>query len=133
MSIFQQRKIFKKIFYSWPMFLILLSIIFLTVQQIVLFYYKNEKIAAKLDINKKRLDKLDIEIENKNSDYQFLKTERGQEEYFRNIFPVSKEGEKVIILYNSTSSDFEIIATSTSYWTTMQKKFKFFVDNYTNL
>ena len=133
MSIFQQPKIFRKMFYSWLVFIFICVIIFISINQIIIFNYKNQKILSKLNINQAKIEKLTTENQEKEKAYNFLKTERGSEEHYRDLYPVVKEGEKVIVLYNSTGSDLEILSTSTDFWTTMQKKIRFFIDNYTNL
>ncbi len=133
MGIFQHPKIFRKLFYSWLVFVAVCAIIYMSVNQMVLFYYKNEKIVSRLEINDNKILKLKKEIEEKKTTYNFLITERGKEEYYREVYPVAKEGEKVIILYNSTDTGIDVLSTSTSFWTDTVKKFRFFIDNYTNL
>ena len=133
MSIFQQRKIVRKIVYSWGVFILVCVIIFVAINQIIIFYYKNEKIVSKLNINNNQAQRLEKDIKEKTEAYEFIRTERGKEEYYRDVYPLAKDGEKVIVLYNSTDTSVEFLSTSTDLWTTTKKKFRFFIDNYTNL
>jgi hypothetical protein len=81
----------------------------------------------------KERDELNLTLEKKQRDLDFLKSERGKEEYLRTTLPVASEGEKVIILYDATSSPFTEIKLEKSWWSETLKKLKYFRDNYTNL
>ncbi len=78
-------------------------------------------------------DELNITLEKKQREVEFLKSERGKEEYLRTTLPVATEGEKVIILYDATSSPFTEIKLNRGFWSETLKKIKYFRDNYTNL
>lgn len=135
MSLFQQQNTFKKIVYSWITLAAIVLFIFLMIEQIYSFYYKNEKIKEKLAVNEKKVQRLSTELDAKKKDFEFLSTDRGQEEYYRSVYSVGKEGEKVIILYNSTNTDEESsnVNYKPDFWTEFKKKVQYFVDNYTNL
>lgn len=136
MSLFQQRNSFKKIIYSWVSLIFIIFIIFILLDQIYSFYYKNEKIKEKLGINEKKIEKLNQEFTKKTEQYNFLNTDRGQEEYYKDVYSYGKEGEKIIVLYNATDTtdqNEEQIVTRTDTWYEFKKRVQYFIDNYTNL
>ena len=81
----------------------------------------------------KEHDELSMTLEKKQRDLDFLRSDRGKEEYLRTTLPVASNGEKVIILYDATSSPFIEIKLEKSWWSETIKKLKYFRDNYTNL
>ena len=97
---FQQEKFVKKILYSTVTIVILSMLILILLRSTVSLYEKrNEIVKAKtkkeddLTLTKNKLR----EAENKKI---YLESERGKEEYIRTTFPVAREGEGVIIVYD---------------------------------
>ena len=129
----QQRKIWKMLRYSKLAILIYLLLSIYFILEIVKFYDKYVYLSQRKEIVDKQLAQAQDQLDKKNRDLEFLKTPRGQEDYFRKTMPVAAVGEQVIVLYDSTSSPIQIIPTSTSPWTIFKKKFIYFIDTYTNI
>jgi hypothetical protein len=97
------------------------------------FYQKKEMISVKYENVKKDLSDLEKDYNKKINYLEFIKTDRGYEEYLRDTLPVAAPGEMSIILYNSSNSSVTEYATSTPRLKLFLKKVKFFIENYTNL
>lgn len=96
-------------------------------------YAKYSLVKSKTVEAHKEHDELSMTLEKKQRDLDFLRSDRGKEEYLRTTLPVASNGEKVIILYDATSSPFIEIKLEKSWWSETIKKLKYFRDNYTNL
>lgn len=125
-----ENKLHRRIIYSWPVLFILLGLIFVTGREILFFYEKNSKLTSKLNINNEKIEDKRSLIDQKNHEYEYLKTEAGSEEYLRDVYSYSKPGEQIIILSSTNSSPVEMIEIKETYWDIFSKKIKFFWDNY---
>jgi len=128
----QRNKIVKSIFEK---FLIILFVFL-----IVYFIKEGLDIYAKLVLVKDKTaaahmeyDHVNDSLEKKKRDLEFIQSRRGKEEYLRTTLPVAMEGEKVIILYDATSSALTDIKIEKSWWDEVKQKLIYFKDNYTNL
>lgn len=127
------RKLFKKIIYSKLFIVIFLCLaVFLFIEGIS-FYQKRIVLAKSIMENEEKLDKSSRQLENKRAELDFLQTDRGREEYYRELMPVARQDEKVIIIYDASTSPVTIIPKSNSSWYEFKKKVRYFIDNYTNL
>ncbi len=127
------RYFFKKYIYSKVILMIILFFIYLTVAETLKFYSKKEIILNKYYSVKIDLDKINDDYENKKKYLDFIKTDRGQEEYLRDTLPVAGFGEQAIVLYTASNSSLIEYKKEVSGWSIFKKKVKFFIDNYTNL
>jgi hypothetical protein len=114
---------------------IVLTATFFLIKKNMAFYSNLSRIHSKLEEEEIKNSKLNEIYNQKNRELENIKTNAGKEEYLREVYPVGRTGEKVILLFNPTTTE-EEIATSTNPISEFQKfkdKIKFFIDNYTNL
>ena len=128
----QQKKIWKTLRYSKLAILIYLLITVYFVTESIKFYEKKVKLNQKLEIVHMQAMEADRQLQNKQENVSFLSTERGKEQYLRETMPLAKKGEKVIILYDATTSPIQIMSTSTTEWEVFKKKYTYFISKYTN-
>jgi hypothetical protein len=124
---------FKKYIYSKVILVIILFFIYTVSTETLKFYNKKEIILNKYNSVKIDLDNINIDYENKKKYLDFIKTNRGQEEYLRDTLPVAGAGEQAIILYTASTSPVTEYKKEISGFDIFVKKIKFFIDNYTNL
>ncbi len=129
----QQKKIWKTLRYSKLAIIIYLLITVYFVLESVKFYEKKVKLNQKLNIIHMQAVEADRQLQNKQENVKFLSTDRGREQYLRETMPLAKTGEKVIILYDATSSPVQIMSTSSTNWDVFKKKFYYFINRYTNI
>jgi cell division protein FtsB len=128
----QRKRIIKSIIEKMLIVLFILLITYF-IKEGLNIYSKYALVKHKTVEAHKEHDELKLTLEKKQRDLDFLKSQRGKEEYLRTTLPVASEGEKVIILYDATSSPFTEIKLERSWWSETLKKLKYFRDNYTNL
>ena len=129
----QQKKIWKTLRYSKLAIIIYLLITVYFVVESIKFYEKKVKLNQKLNIIHMQAVEADRQLQNKQENVKFLSTDRGREQYLRETMPLAKTGEKVIILYDATSSPVQIMSTSSTNWDVFKKKFYYFINRYTNI
>lgn len=104
MKEYQQRHTLKKLLYSKLAILILGIICLLMLRSVVELYGKYSKVAdLKAESAKERAtmqEKLDRSQEKNDA----LHTDRGVEDYVRRTYPVVKQGEGVIVVYEASTS-----------------------------
>ena len=111
MSSYQQKKIWKIIKYSkLTGILFLLLTIYFCIESLQ-FLSKWSQLSERLSGAKTERDVVSAKLSKRQVEYEFLNTDRGQEEYLRNNMPVAKDGEKVVILYDPTSSPVQVLST----------------------
>lgn len=105
---YQQKFIWQNLVYS-NFTIILIGILIVVVSRGILNLYKKYQV-TKLDYAyvskevveaKEKMRINELKLEN-------IKTEEGQEKFIRETYPVKKEGEKVVVVYNTPSSTYEI-------------------------
>jgi cell division protein FtsB len=127
------RKIFKKILYSKLFIVIFFAISIFLFLEGINFYEKKENLAKSIAESERKLDATNALLQRKKMENEFIQSDRGKEEYLRELMPVAKEDEKVIIIYDSSSSPVVIIPKSNSPWYEFKKKVRYIIENYTNL
>ncbi len=126
---FQQERFFKKMLFSNVTIIILSMFILILLRSTVGLYEKRNDIV--LEKNKKEEEmkdeetKLNVALEKK----RFLESPRGKEEYLRTTFPVAKEGEGVIIVYDDKK---EVVSEVKKELSTNEKLKHFFADLFGN-
>ncbi len=132
MSTYQQKKIWKIIKYSkLTGILFLLLVIYFSIESLQ-FLSKWSQLDKKLDDAKKERDIINSKLEKRQNEYDFLNTERGQEEYLRNNMPVARDNEKVVILYDPTSSAVQVLSTEIPTYLKVFKRIQYLFATYTN-
>jgi len=101
MSRLKNKNKFKKIFYSWPVFVLLLAIVLLVASGVWGVSKSERTSCGKKDSSEERYDKLEDKSDNLLSEIESLKTEKGRESEIRDKFRVVKEGEQLAIILKS--------------------------------
>ncbi len=101
MSRLKNKNKFKKIFYSWPVFVLLLVIVLLVANGVWGVGKSERTSCGKKDSSEERYDKLEDKSDNLLSEIESLKTEKGRESEIRDKFRVVKEGEQLAIILKS--------------------------------
>lgn len=133
MSVYQQRKIWKIIKYSKLTGLIFLGIAIYFAMESLQFLQKWGQLDERLTDAKSERQRYAEKLNKRQGEYDFLQTERGKEEYLRNNMPVAKAGEKVVILYDATSSPVQVLSTEMPWYVTLFSNIKYFFATYTNI
>ena len=100
----QQGHEIKKMLYSSVTIVVLSMLILILLRATVSLYEKRNEIIAERNIKEEELRIENEKLRKVNEKKDFLETERGKEEYIRTTFPVAKEGEKVIIVYDDNKN-----------------------------
>jgi regulator of replication initiation timing len=100
----QQGHELKKMLYSTVTIAILSMLILILLRATVSLYEKRNEIVAERNVKEEELRIENEKLRKAQEKKDFLETERGKEEYIRTTFPVAKEGEKVIIVYDDKKS-----------------------------
>ena len=104
MSDFQQKKQFKKIFYSKMSFVILFVLVIFLAKATYNIYKKSQLSADNYAETKRDYESLKARKEMLESEIGRLKTDNGVEEEIRSKFNVAKPGETVVVVINGSSS-----------------------------
>ncbi len=132
MSSYQQKKIWKIIKYSkLTGILFLLLTIYFCIESLQ-FLSKWSQLSERLSGAKTERDVVSAKLSKRQGEYEFLNTDRGQEEYLRNNMPVAKDGEKVVILYDPTSSPVQVLSTELPTYIKVFNSIKYIFATYTN-
>lgn len=133
MKEFKQRKVWKTLKYSKLAIVLYILLTVYFIMEMLNFYNKWTYLNARTKEAERNLDRVQISLDKKTKDVDFIQTERGQEDYYRKTMPVAKPDEKVIILYDAKESPIQVVPTTTNMWLDLKSKWKYFKDNYTNL
>jgi cell division protein FtsB len=101
---FQQRHTLKKLLYSRFALVLLGLICILMLRSIVELYGKYQKIADLKNQAQKEESTLQDKVTKAQAKDDALHTERGIEDYVRRTYPMVKEGEGVIVVYDASTS-----------------------------
>jgi hypothetical protein len=100
----QEEQSVKKMLYSTVSIVILSMLILILLRATVSLFEKRNEIVAERNVKEEELRTENEKLRKAQEKKDFLETERGKEEYIRTTFPVAKEGEKVIIVYDDKKS-----------------------------
>ena len=104
MKEYQQRHVLKKLLYSRLSILILGVICLLMLRSIMELYGKYSKVSDLKALSSKERQSIQEKLARAQEKNDALHTDRGVEEYVRRTYPVVKEGEGVIVVYEASSS-----------------------------
>ena len=128
MSRLKNKNKFKKIFYSWPVFVLLLAIVLLVASGVWGVSKSERTSCGKKDSSEERYDKLEDKSDNLLSEIESLKTEKGIETEIRDKFRVVKEGEQLAIIINSDDGEDQVEIKEEKIWVKIWNFFKFLRD-----
>jgi cystathionine beta-lyase/cystathionine gamma-synthase len=115
MKEYQQKTLLKRFLYSQFSILVLAIICIIVLRAVIGLYQKYDKLNIERNtVNEERhtLEKKLATIQAKNDS---LATESGQESYIRTTYPVVKDGEGVIVIYEATNSPVVEIRSGISF------------------
>ena len=125
MKKYKQKYLWRNIFYSnFTIVVLIIFIIFVLnglYKLYVKYYFTNVDLISVNDEKRQENEKL-VNIQNKISD---INTDKGKDKYIRETYSVSKNGEGVIVIYNSPESTYSI-EKDDSYW----KKFLDYISHF---
>lgn len=101
---YQQRQIWRKLFYSRFSIVILFLIFILLLRSVVELNDKRIKVNEKLQESELKLNTVQEKLNKSEEKYNAILTDRGVEDYIRKTFPVVKDGEGMIIVYDASTS-----------------------------
>lgn len=104
MKEYQQRHTLKKLLYSRLAILVLGIVCLLMLRSVMELYGKYTKVAELKALSDKERSTLEVKLVKSQERNDALHTERGIEEYVRRTYPVVKQGEGVIVVYEASSS-----------------------------
>ncbi len=133
---YQQQRIWNQIKYSYvSIFLIALVTIIILKENLQLLqkYFKIKEVRDKVSLD---MDKAQTSNEQATNRLKVINTDRGIEGYIRQAYPVVKQGEEVIALYNSSTTNIINVDIEPSWISKAQTWLKQTYDNaiidYTN-
>lgn len=105
---YREKFIWQNLFYS-NITIILISVLIVVVSRGILKLYRKYEL-TKLDYTYVSKEVAEAEEKRREIDLklQNIKTEEGQERYIRETYPVKKEGENVVVVYDIPSSTYDI-------------------------
>jgi hypothetical protein len=104
MKEYQQRHTLKKLLYSRLAILVLGLICLLMLRSVVELYGKYKKVADLKAQSAKERSAMEEKLMRAQEKNDALHTERGIEDYVRRTYPVVKQGEGVIVVYEASTS-----------------------------
>ena len=116
MKEYQQKHIFRTITYSKTTIVILFVLIILLLRSIVELYAKSEEVAKLQDDSSRERSQIEEKVQKAEVRNADLNTPRGFESYVRTTYPVVKEGEGVIVIYDDTGSPVVPVREDISLW-----------------
>ncbi len=106
-----KRKYLKKL-YSFPVFLLLVILIVTTLRGVYSSYYKYKREDNRVEKAKEDLAAMKNREDKLREENEWLKTNRGQEELFREQYMIAKEGENVMVITNDKDSELDHTITT---------------------
>jgi len=122
---FQQERFFKKLLYSNVTIIIFSMFVLILLRSTVGLYEKRATIIEEKNKKEEELRTEQKKLADALEKKHFLESPRGKEEYLRTTFPVAKEGEGVIIIYD----DKKEVVTQVKKEMSLKEKLKHFFSN----
>ncbi|MBP6888793.1 MAG: hypothetical protein KBC21_03760 [Candidatus Pacebacteria bacterium] len=113
---YQQKHIVRTLVYSRVSMVILFLLIVLLLRSIM--ELNDKRLEVKVTQNESKKERVDLEskVETIKKQNEFIKTERGFEEYVRTTYPVVKEGEGVIVIYDDEKEAVSEVREKMNAW-----------------
>lgn len=113
---YQQKHVVRTLLYSRVTMVILFLLIILLLRSIMELNDKRLEVNVERDETKDERMDLEAKVEKIRKQNEFIKTERGFEEYVRTTYPVVKEGEGVIVIYDDESKSVSEVREKMTAW-----------------
>ena len=114
---YQQRQIWRKLFYSRFFIVILFLVFILLLRSVVDLNDKRIKVNVTRDESALKLSTVQEKLNKSQEKYSAILTDRGVEDYVRKTFPMVKDGEGMIIVYDSSTSPVVPVKKDVGYFT----------------
>ncbi len=108
---FQQKHIVRTLFYSKATMLVLFLLIILLIRSVVELNAKRVEVNEKKEEVVKERKELEKKVGDAEKQVEFIKSDRGFEAYVRTTYPVVKEGEGVIVIYDDNKNSVTKVRT----------------------
>jgi hypothetical protein len=112
---YQQKHMFRTLVYSRVTLVILFLLIVLLLRSIVELNTKRVDVAKLRDDSKKERDGLQQKVEKARKETDLIGTQRGFEAYVRTTYPVVKQGEGVIVIYDDDKVPVSTVRTKVTF------------------
>lgn len=114
---FEQKRKYKKLFYSKPVIIALLFLFLFVTKATWNVYQKMELSKENLELVKNDLEKLKVREEALASQIDYLHTEQGVEAEIRQKYRVIKEGEEIAVIIDDENDEDNVASTTNqSLW-----------------
>ena len=101
---YQQRQIWRKLFYSRFFIVILFLVFILLLRSVMDLNDSRIKVNIARNESSLKLNTAQEKLSKSKEKYNAILTERGVEDYVRKTFPVVKDGEGMIVVYDASTS-----------------------------
>ncbi|MEI6352527.1 MAG: hypothetical protein WCO35_01155 [Candidatus Nomurabacteria bacterium] len=120
---YKEKFLWRNIFYSNFTIVVISILLFFVISGLYKLYVKYEITQADLvSVNKDKLDEQQKLAATQNK-LDAINTEPGQEKYIRETYSLKKQGEGVIIIYDTPSSTY-VIPKSSTFWDSVKSFFQ---------
>lgn len=113
---YQHKHLIRTIVYSKVTIVVLFLLTILLLRSIMELNDKRLEVAKLRDDSKIEKEKLLVKVEKAQKQNDEISTERGFESYVRTTFPVVKEGEGVIVVYDGDKSPVSQVRVGMNVW-----------------
>ncbi len=113
---YQQKHIVRTLLYSRVTMVALFLLIVLLLRSIMELNDKRLEANIQRDETKNERMDLEVKVEKIRKQNEFINTERGFEEYVRTTYPVVKDGEGVIVIYDDESEAVSEVREKMTAW-----------------
>ena len=113
---YQQKHMFRTLVYSRVTLVILFLLIVLLLRSIMELNTKRADVAKLRDDSQKERDGLQQKVEKARKETELIGTQRGIEAYVRTTYPVVKQGEGVIVIYDDDKVPVSTVRTKVTFF-----------------
>ena len=113
---YQQKHFLRTIIYSKVTLVVLFLLIVLFLRSIVELNVKREEVAKLRDDSLKERQELEAKVDKARKQSDAIATQKGFEAYVRTTYPVVKEGEGVIVVYDDDKMPVTKVRETMSMW-----------------
>jgi hypothetical protein len=113
---YQQKHFLRTIIYSKVTLVVLFLLIVLLLRSIVELNVKREEVAKLRDDSLKERQELEAKVDKARKQSDAIATQKGFEAYVRTTYPVVKEGEGVIVVYDDDKMPVTKVRETMSMW-----------------
>ncbi len=113
---YQQKHMVRTLLYSRVTIVILFLLVILLLRSIMELNNKRADVAKLRNDSREERELLESKVLKAKTETDFIGTERGFEAYVRTTYPVVKEGEGVIVIYDDEKSPVSTVREKVTVW-----------------